>query len=73
MESIVTFSTIMVHVDFERSNNACLPIAVDLAEQFGAKLIGTETEVILKSRNAVPKRLLGEGFRFAFTKPGTAI
>lgn len=40
MESIVTFSTIMVHVDFERSNNACLPIAVDLAEQFGAKLIG---------------------------------
>ncbi|WP_083993890.1 DUF1731 domain-containing protein [Gelidibacter algens] len=32
----------------------------------GAKLIGTETELILKSRNVIPKRLLDNGFKFKF-------
>ena len=36
----MTFSTIMVHLDLESSNDACLSIAVGLAEQFNAKLIG---------------------------------
>jgi len=35
--------------------------------KFGAKLIGTETELILKSRNVIPERLLNEGFKFKFT------
>lgn len=33
---------------------------------FGAKLIGTETELILKSRNVIPKRLLENGFKFNY-------
>nr|WP_321237419.1 TIGR01777 family oxidoreductase [uncultured Psychroserpens sp.] len=32
--------------------------------KFGAKLIGTEAELVLKSRNVVPKRLLDNGFKF---------
>ncbi|SDS04888.1 hypothetical protein SAMN04515667_1292 [Formosa sp. Hel1_31_208] len=36
--------------------------------KFGAKLIGTEAELVLKSRNVIPKRLLDHGFTFRFTK-----
>ncbi|WP_313803538.1 TIGR01777 family oxidoreductase [Flavobacterium sp.] len=32
--------------------------------EFGAKIIGTETELVLKSRNVIPKRLLENGFTF---------
>jgi NAD dependent epimerase/dehydratase family enzyme len=32
--------------------------------KFGAKLIGTEPELVLKSRNVIPKRLLDNGFKF---------
>lgn len=35
--------------------------------EFGAKLIGTETELILKSRNVIPMRLLQNGYDFSFT------
>jgi uncharacterized protein len=35
--------------------------------KLGAKLIGTETELILKSRNVIPERLLNEGFKFKFS------
>ncbi|MEM6822715.1 MAG: TIGR01777 family oxidoreductase [Verrucomicrobiota bacterium] len=34
--------------------------------ELGAILIRTETELVIKSRNVVPKRLLNEGFRFRF-------
>lgn len=34
--------------------------------EFGARLIGTETELILKSRRVVPLRLLREGYKFKF-------
>ncbi|MDY7396482.1 TIGR01777 family oxidoreductase [Aureibaculum sp. 2210JD6-5] len=34
--------------------------------KFGAKIIGTETELVLKSRNVVPERLLKEGFVFEY-------
>lgn len=44
---------------------AGIPIGRRLLE-FGAKIIGTETELVLKSRNVVPKRLRDEGFRFEF-------
>ncbi|WP_299225091.1 TIGR01777 family oxidoreductase [uncultured Psychroserpens sp.] len=36
--------------------------------KLGAKLIGTESELVLKSRNVVPKRLLDNGFSFHFTE-----
>lgn len=35
--------------------------------KFGAKIIGTETELVLKSRNVVPKRLQENGFNFEFS------
>lgn len=34
--------------------------------EFGAKIIGTETELVLKSRNVIPKRLLENGFEFKY-------
>lgn len=36
----MTFPTIMVHLDIDRPDDACLRIAGDLAEHFDAKLIG---------------------------------
>ena len=36
----MTFSTLMVHLELEYPNDARLKVAVDLAEQFDAKLIG---------------------------------
>lgn len=35
--------------------------------KLGAKLIGTEPELVLKSRNVIPERLLKYGFDFQFT------
>jgi hypothetical protein len=34
--------------------------------EVGAVFLGTETELILKSRRVVPGKLLGHGFRFEF-------
>ena len=36
--------------------------------KLGAKLIGTEAELVLKSRNVVPHRLLNHGFKFQYIK-----
>jgi NAD dependent epimerase/dehydratase family enzyme len=41
--------------------------------KFGAVFIGTETELILKSRWVIPKRLLDEGFRFEFPEMENAL
>lgn len=41
--------------------------------EFGAKLIGTETELILKSRNVIPKRLIDNGFKFKHPKIENAL
>ncbi|MBD1362176.1 TIGR01777 family protein [Mucilaginibacter sp. ZT4R22] len=41
--------------------------------EIGAKVIGTETELILKSRWVTPKRLLDAGFVFQFPKAEHAI
>lgn len=50
---------------------ACgMPIGLPSPEwllNLGAKLIGTEPELVLKSRWVIPKRLLQEGYRFKFT------
>lgn len=35
--------------------------------EFGARIIGTETELVLKSRNVIPKRLTENNFTFQFT------
>lgn len=34
--------------------------------KLGAKLIGTEPELVLKSRNVIPRRLLESGFKFEY-------
>ncbi|MFD2601332.1 TIGR01777 family oxidoreductase [Flavobacterium suzhouense] len=34
--------------------------------KIGAKIIGTETELVLKSRNVIPKRLQESGFKFIY-------
>lgn len=34
--------------------------------RLGAKLIGTEPELVLKSRNVIPRRLLESGFKFTY-------
>lgn len=44
---------------------AGIPIGKRLLE-FGAKIIGTEIELVLKSRNVIPKRLQENGFRFVY-------
>lgn len=41
------------------------PISKTMLE-FGAKIIGTETELVLKSRNVIPKRLNQDGFKFVY-------
>jgi len=41
--------------------------------EIGARFIGTETELILKSRWVAPKRLLDSGYQFLFSKAEYAI
>ncbi|MHA4895384.1 TIGR01777 family oxidoreductase [Pedobacter sp. PWIIR3] len=41
--------------------------------ELGAIVIGTETELILKSRWVAPKRLLDSGYKFLFPSPSVAI
>ncbi len=41
--------------------------------KIGARIIGTETELVLKSRNVIPKRLLQSGFKFKFEQLDVAI
>lgn len=36
--------------------------------QLGAKLIGTESELVLKSRNVIPENLIDNGFKFKYLK-----
>lgn len=42
-----------------------LPVGIFLLK-LGAKIIGTETELVLKSRNVIPKRLQDQGFKFIY-------
>lgn len=41
--------------------------------KIGAKVIGTETELVLKSRNVIPVRLLKSGFEFKYNNAEDAI
>ena len=49
-----------------------IPQPVALLE-LGAWLLGTETELLLKSRNVYPEHLLASGFEFQFTRAEGAI
>jgi len=49
-----------------------IPISKTLLE-IGAKIIGTETELVLKSRNVIPARLHNEGFEFKYSTVKKAI
>lgn len=49
-----------------------IPIPKPLLE-FGARLIKTETELILKSRNVIPEKLENHGFKFRYPELKTAI
>jgi uncharacterized protein len=57
--------------DFMKALRSALhvPIGIAIAKnllEFGAKIIGTETELVLKNRNVIPGRLLENGFTFTF-------
>lgn len=41
--------------------------------EMGAMVIRTETELILKSRRVVPKKLIEEGYKFQFPNLETAL
>lgn len=46
-----------------------IPIGIPIGTlllKLGAKIIGTETELVLKSRNVIPKRLQENGFKFIY-------
>jgi uncharacterized protein len=46
-----------------------MPIGIPVSEfllKIGAKLIKTEAELVLKSRNVIPKRLKETGFKFQY-------
>lgn len=49
-----------------------IPVSKTMLE-IGAKIIGTETELILKSRNVIPKRLQENGFTFTYPDLSTAL
>ncbi|WP_396166303.1 TIGR01777 family oxidoreductase [Flavobacterium sp.] len=54
---------------FKLRNALKIPIGIPTPTfllTIGAKLIGTETELILKSRNVIPKTLLENGFQFEY-------
>lgn len=40
---------------------------------FGARIIQTETELVLKSRNVIPERLIKNGFKFEFNSIKSAL
>ncbi|MFT3795281.1 TIGR01777 family oxidoreductase [Flavobacterium sp.] len=65
------------NAEFMKKLRKALQVPVGLAIstkmlEFGAKIIGTETELVLKSRNVIPKRLLENGFVFTFGQAETA-
>src|SRR5204863_9241867 len=49
-----------------------LPAALWMLET-GAWFLRTETELLIKSRNVVPRRLLASGFRFHFVEMENAV
>jgi len=53
-----------------------MPIGISAPEfaiHLGAKIIGTEPDLILNSSYVIPKRLLDSGFKFRFTDINKAL
>jgi NAD dependent epimerase/dehydratase family enzyme len=63
---------LMTHLRTKQRVPFALPQPVFLLE-FGAWIIGTETELLLKSRNVYPQRLLDSGFKFSFPEIEAAL
>lgn len=68
----VTNANLMQHIRREIHMPIGLPSPKWLLE-LGALIIGTETELILKSRWVIPQRLLDMGFEFAYPQIGPAV
>lgn len=68
----VTNKTFMMHIRKILNISFGLPLPKPLLE-LGARLVKTETELILKSRNVVPDRLLQQGFSFKFPRVELAL
>lgn len=73
MEGVVNVvSPIPIHnTDFMRTLREVknIPFGIPIGSlllKIGAKLIGTETELVLKSRNVIPRRLQENGFKFIY-------
>lgn len=67
----VVSSTPVRNTEFMKAvrKNVNFPFGIPLPKVFlkiGAAIIGTETELILKSRNVVPERLNNAGFTFKY-------
>ncbi|QCX01118.1 TIGR01777 family protein [Aggregatimonas sangjinii] len=53
-----------------------MPFGIPLSKvllEIGARIIGTETELVLKSRNVVPKKLVHSGFEFNYRSLDAAL
>lgn len=67
----------MSNAEFMRTLRKVLRVSIGFNQpkwllELGAALIGTETELLLKSRNVYPERLLENGFKFNFDKAEAA-
>jgi len=57
-------------------HTAKIPFGISMPEallKIGAKIIGTETELVLKSRNVIPAQLIQSGFIFEHSDLATAL
>lgn len=59
------------NVDFMRELRKAvgIPFGISISEnmlKIGAKIIQTEPELVLKSRNVIPNRLIENGFKFEY-------
>jgi uncharacterized protein (TIGR01777 family) len=66
------------NVEFMQTLREALKVSVGIPMpkwllEFGARVIGTETELILKSRKVYPQRLLDKGFVFEFPDLNSAL
>lgn len=68
----LTNSEFMAQMREIQNKSIGLPAAEWMLE-LGAFFIQTETELILKSRRVVPKRLLASGFKFKYPQSGDAL
>ncbi|MGB3591077.1 MAG: TIGR01777 family oxidoreductase [Nonlabens sp.] len=69
----VTAPTSVSNVNFMKALRQSLMVSIGISQprwllELGSLLIGTETELLLKSRNVFPERLLNHGFSFEYSE-----